>query len=131
VLHRDPQTAPPMGTAYQFSAQVCCGQTAGWIKMPLGREVDLGPGDIALDGDPVPRRGAAPQFSTHVSLDQTTGWMKMPDGTEVGPTGAEQPSPLFGSCLFWPNGRPSQLLLSTCLFVYEISRELLNGFMPN
>ena len=52
--------------------------------MPLGREVDLGPGDIALDEDPVPRRGTAPQFSAHVSLDQTARWTKMPDGTEVG-----------------------------------------------
>jgi len=27
---------------------------AGWIKMPLGKEVGLGPGDIVLDGDPAP-----------------------------------------------------------------------------
>jgi len=25
---------------------------AGWIKMPLGVEVGLGPGDLVLDGDP-------------------------------------------------------------------------------
>jgi len=25
----------------QFSTHVCCGQTAGWIKMPLGTEVGL------------------------------------------------------------------------------------------
>ena len=25
---------------------------AGWIKMPLGTEVGLGPGDIVLDGGP-------------------------------------------------------------------------------
>jgi len=31
---------------------VYCGQTVGWIKMPLGTEVGLGPGDIVLDGDP-------------------------------------------------------------------------------
>jgi len=30
---------------------VYCGQTVGWIKMPLGMEVGLGPGDIVLDGD--------------------------------------------------------------------------------
>jgi len=29
------------------------------------------------------------------------------------PKGAQQP-PLFDQCLLWPNGRPSQLLLSTC-----------------
>ena len=27
---------------------------AGWIKIPLGREVGLGPSDIVLDGDPAP-----------------------------------------------------------------------------
>ena len=26
----------------------------GWIKMPLGKEVGLGPSDIVLDGDPAP-----------------------------------------------------------------------------
>jgi len=27
---------------------------AGWIKMPLGMEVGLSPGDFVLDGDPGP-----------------------------------------------------------------------------
>jgi len=27
---------------------------AGWIKMPLGLEVGLGPGEFVLDGDPAP-----------------------------------------------------------------------------
>jgi len=31
---------------------VYCGQTVGWIKVPLGAEVGLGPGDIVLDRDP-------------------------------------------------------------------------------
>ena len=52
--------------------------------MPLGRDVDLGPGDIVLYGDPSPSKCA------------------------------QQPPPLFGPCLLWPNGRPSQLLLSSC-----------------
>jgi len=45
----------------QFLAHVCCGQTAGWIMMPLGTEVDLGPGHILFDGDPAPppKRGTA------------------------------------------------------------------------
>ena len=66
-------------------AYVRCGQTAGWIKMPLGTEVGLSQGDFVLDGDPAP------------------------------PKGAQQP-PLFGPCLLWPNGRPSQLQLSCCWF---------------
>jgi len=70
----------------QFSAHVCCGQTAGWIKMPLGTKVGLGPGHIVLHGDPAvtPKKG-------HSAL-------------------------IFGPFLFWPNGRLSQLLLSTCSF---------------
>jgi len=43
---------------------VYCGQTDGWIKMPLGMEVGLGPGHIVFDGDSAaPERGtAAPTF---------------------------------------------------------------------
>jgi len=33
---------------------VYCGQTAGWIRIPLGMEVGLGSGDIVLAGDPAP-----------------------------------------------------------------------------
>ena len=33
-------------------------QTAGWMKTPLGTEVDLGPGHIVLDGVPAPANGA-------------------------------------------------------------------------
>jgi len=43
---------------------ICCGQMAGWIKMPLGREVGLDQNNIVLDGDraPLPEKGADPQF---------------------------------------------------------------------
>jgi len=38
-----------------------CGQMAGWMKTPLGTEVDLGAGRIVLDGFPAFReRGTAP-----------------------------------------------------------------------
>jgi len=49
----------------QFSAHVCYGQRAGWIKMPLGTEVGFGPSDIVFDGDPAPPQKvgkAAPTF---------------------------------------------------------------------
>ena len=58
VLDRDP--APTEGDAAappQLSAHVYCGQTSGWIGMPLGTKVGLGPGDIVLDGDPAPSYG--------------------------------------------------------------------------
>jgi len=35
-----------------------CGQVAGWMKTPLGTEVDLGPGHTVLDGVPAPAKGA-------------------------------------------------------------------------
>ena len=84
MLDGDPAPPPQRGTAPQLSAHVCCNQTAGRIKMPLGREVRLSPGHVVLDGDqaPPPRKGAQP--------------------------------PIFSICPLWPNGRPSQLLLSTC-----------------
>ena len=52
------------GTApAQFSAHIYCGQTAGWIEMLLDTEVNLGPGDVVLDGAPAPpERGTAPRF---------------------------------------------------------------------
>jgi len=43
------------------------------MKMPLGTEVDLGPGDVVLDGDsapPMERDTAALQFSGHVYCGQ-------------------------------------------------------------
>jgi len=65
------------------------GFEAGWIKMPLGTEVGLSPGHFALDGDPAP------------------------------PKRGTAPPPLFGPCLLWPNGCPSQLLLRACFFSHH------------
>jgi len=80
--------SPKRGPSCQFLAHVCCGQTARWIKMPLGTKVDLGSGRIVLHGDPAPppKRGTAP-------------------------------SPNFQPMSTVANGRPSQLLLSTCYAV--------------
>jgi len=59
----------------QFSAHVCCGQTAEWIKMSLGREVDLSPGDIVLDEDPAaPIRGhSTPNFGPRIVAKRLDG----------------------------------------------------------
>jgi len=50
-------------------AHVYCGQTAGWIKMALGKptEVGLGPGDIVLDGDPAPLKGTQRPLPSPIS----------------------------------------------------------------
>jgi len=47
-------------TPTQFLTHVYCGQMAGWMKRPLGTEVDLGSGHIVLDGVPAPAKGAQP-----------------------------------------------------------------------
>ena len=50
------------GPRPQFSVHFYCGQTAECIKMPLGMDVGLSPGDFVLDGEPVrrPDKGAEP-----------------------------------------------------------------------
>ena len=77
-----PEKGTPTPT--QFLAHVYCGQMAGWMKTSLGTEVDLGPGQIVLDGDPVPhlRKGHS--------------------------------SPLFLAHVYFGHGHPSQLLLISC-----------------
>jgi len=52
------------------------GQMAAWIKMPLGMELGLSPGDFVSDGDPL----YPPQ------------------------KGERAPTPIFGPFLLWPNG---------------------------
>jgi len=49
---------------------------SGWMKMPLGREVNLSPSDIVLDGDPPPppKKGAEPPFFGPYLL-WPNGWM--------------------------------------------------------
>ena len=63
VLDGDPaSSAEESGTTPPISAHVCCGQTAGWIKIPVGRDVELGPGDIVSDRDPLKRGTSPPLF---------------------------------------------------------------------
>jgi len=61
VLDGDPARYPKKGQSpTQFSAHVYCGQTAAWIKMALGTEVELGLRDIVFDEDPATSRKRAP-----------------------------------------------------------------------
>jgi len=53
------------GATPQFLAHICCGQMAAGIKIPVGMEVGLGPGNFVLDGDlappsSFPKRGRSP-----------------------------------------------------------------------
>jgi len=64
---------------------VYCGQTVGWIRMPLGMEVGLSQGHIVLDGDRVPQeKGTQPPSRIFVpsllwpnsSMDQDATWYR-------------------------------------------------------
>jgi len=58
-------TGAPTFEIYGIRGHVYCGQTAGWIKMPFGTDIGIGPGHIVLDGDlafALPQRGTAPSF---------------------------------------------------------------------
>jgi len=57
---------PQKGHSPKCSAHVYCGQTARWIKMPLGTEVGLGPGDIG---------GQQPPSLAHVCCGQTVAFL--------------------------------------------------------
>jgi len=61
---------PKKGRSPQFLAHIYCGQTAAWIKMPLGTEVGLGVRDIALYGDPAspPLKGHSTPIFDHCRL---------------------------------------------------------------
>jgi len=110
-----PLPLPKRGGGLKFSSHVYCGQTAGWMKLVLGMEVGLSPGDFVLDGDPVPfsKKVAEPppQFSAHFYCAQTAGCIKMPLGMEVGLNPGEfvldgDPAPLPKGGL----GAPSPIL---------------------
>jgi len=100
--------------------------------MAFGVEVGLGPGDFVFDGDSAtPRTEGKPttsQFLAHVYCDQAAGRMKTPLGTEadLGPghivldgvparTKGTQQSRIFSAHVYCGHGRPSQLLLSSCI----------------
>jgi len=118
-----PQPKKWAGLPLQFSANFYCGQTAAWIKMPLGTQVGLSPDDIVLDGDPArpsPKRGQSspPQFSAYVYCGQTAGCIKMSIGMEVGLSpgdfvldGGPDPLPKKGGAPdFWPTSIVAKLL---------------------
>ena len=42
----EPSSPSPKGHSPQFSTHICCGQTAAWIKLSLGMELGLVPGDF-------------------------------------------------------------------------------------
>jgi len=76
VLGGDPAPPPLKGHSPQFSAHICCGQMAAWIKnqdvtwcgaRPRPRRLCVRWGPRC----PLPKRGGPPKFSAHVYCDQT------------------------------------------------------------
>ena len=102
----------------QFYSHVCCGQMAGWIKMTLGMEVGLGPGDTVLDvldaSSPSPKRAQPPIFGPYLLcpngwMDQDATWQggrPQPKRHCVG-WGLSSPFPKRGRSL--PNFRPMSI----------------------
>jgi len=62
---------------------------AGWVKTPIGTEVDIGSGHIVLDWVPAPAKGA------------------------------QHPPPLFSACLLWPRTPISATAELLCNFESE------------
>jgi len=106
-------------TSPQFSAHFYCGQTAGCIKMPLGMEVGLSPGDFVLDGDqphPSQKRAEPPIFGLRLlwpngCMDKDATWyggrprdIVLDRDPALPPLKGRSPPPIFGQCPLWPNG---------------------------
>ena len=99
----DPASPPLKGHNPQFLSNIHCGQTTGWMKTPLGTEVDRGPGHIVLDGvRGLRERGtAAPSFRGPCLL-WPNGWM---DQNESWHAGRPRPCP---HCVRWGPTSPSR-----------------------
>jgi len=100
--------------------------------MPLSMEVGVGAGDVVIDGVPsLPKCGTASNPPV-VYCGQTAGWMKMPLGTEVdlGPCHIVSEGTLFPTRAYCGHGRPSQLLLSFCIFSIPSQEIVLEGASP-
>jgi len=99
------QPPPPKGHSPQFSAHICCSQMAGWIKMPLGTKVGVGPGHIVLHGDtalPPQEKGHSPipQFSAHVYCGETVAISATAEHLYTVLGGAKRSSNEFSSTLW-------------------------------
>jgi len=68
--------SPKREQSPQLSAHICCGQMAGWIKMPLAMEI--------------------------ASAQATLCWMGTQFPLPLLQRGSR--SPIFGPCILWPNG---------------------------
>jgi len=123
-----------------FLSHVYCGQTAGWMKMPLGMEVNLSPGDVVLDGVAAPhKRGTAPVFGLCLLLpncwvdENATCYgsrpLPKPHCVRPGPSSPRErgTDPLFSAHVYCGDGSPSQLLLSSSTNGCPKPRQTINN----
>jgi len=67
------------------SAHVYCGQTAGWVKIPLGMGKASAQATMCVMGTKIPpKEGAQPPIFGQCLLWPNGRWINMPFGTEVG-----------------------------------------------
>jgi len=122
-----PSSPPPKGHSPQFSAHICCGQMAAWIKMSLDMKLSLGQGESVLDGDhaPPPQKGGLPRQIFGPWLLRPNSWMDAAGTWHGGrlqprrlcvrwgpsplhPKRGGAPCPIFGPFLLWSNGSMHQ-----------------------
>jgi len=132
TVRRGPSSPPSKGHNPQFLVHICCGQMAGWIKIPLGTEVGLGQAIYVRWGPRcLPKKGRSPLQIFCPCLLWLNGWLDQ-DGTWHG--GRPQPR---RRCVRWgpspspkrgqsplPNFRPisivaKQLDASRCHLVWR------------
>jgi len=96
-VRRGTHLPPPQkkGHSPQFLAHVHCGQTTGWIKMPLGMEVDPSLGHIVLDPAPQKRAQQPPNFQP---MNVVTKRLDGSSATEYG----GRPRPRRHCVRWWP-----------------------------
>ena len=110
--------------------------------MALGMEVGLSPGDFVFDGEPATpeqRAHRPPSSFGPCLLWQTAGWMKTPlawytevdldpghivldGGSNCARNGHMQQPRILSARVYCGRGRPSQLLLSSCMIrIYHLT----------
>ena len=132
MLDGDP--APPKrSTVSQLLAHVCCGQTAGWIKMPLGTKVGLVPGDIVLDGTQLPPKKRAHQPPT---FRPTLLWHGRPYHSQQLLSSCQnsvtitEASKTSQRCTVWRHGVSRVTLRKLEHFVVGLPPQVLKQWMP-
>jgi len=137
----DGDPAPPKGHNPSIFGLCLLWTISPWIKMPLGTDMVVVSVSTSRSRDGLEtyqrlsrsridencqRRGLISVSAIHVScpslgteIDFSPGHIVL-DGDTALPSKRGTAGPVFGPCLLWPYGRPSQLLLSACYTIWKI-----------